>query len=77
MVTEAAVVGIPDEIKGETSFAFVIVKESAENEAEIRQMLHNHVSKNIAKFAVPSNTIIVPGLPKTRSGRNFILNNII
>ena len=70
-MTEAAVVGIPDEIKGETSFAFVIIKDTNEPEENIRKELHSHVAKNIAKFAVPSNTIIVPGLPKTRSGKYY------
>ena len=46
----------------------MIIKETSEAEDEIKKDLHSHVAKNIAKFAVPSNTIIVPGLPKTRSG---------
>lgn len=70
VVSEAAVVGIPDEIKGETPYAFVITRSSSnESDDEIRTALNSHVSKAIAKFAVPKDTIVVSGLPKTRSGK--------
>ena len=68
-IAEAAVVGIPDEIKGETSFAFVIPTVDDINEDEIRPQLNQHIATQIAKFAVPKETIFVPGLPKTRSGK--------
>ena len=35
----------------------------------MRKMLNSHVSKTIAKFAVPKDIVIVQGLPKTRSGK--------
>ena len=38
---------------------------------QICKDLNAHVATNIAKFAVPSGLVIVPGLPKTRSGKNF------
>ena len=70
VVSEAAVVGIPDEIKGETPYAFVITRSgSCESDDAIRKALNSHVSKAIAKFAVPKDTIVVKGLPKTRSGK--------
>ena len=70
MVSETAVVGIPDDIKGEVAYSFVILKENVtESEDEIRVLLNAHISKNIAKFAVPQDIVIVQGLPKTRSGK--------
>ena len=73
-IAEAAVVGIPDEIKGETSFAFVIPTVDDINEDEIRPQLNQHIATQIAKFAVPKETIFVPGLPKTRSGKFQVLH---
>ena len=74
-IAEAAVVGIPDEIKGETSFAFVIPTVDDINEDEIRPQLNQHIATQIAKFAVPKETIFVPGLPKTRSGKFQVINS--
>lgn len=69
-MSEAAVVGIPDEIKGETSFAFVVLKDDVQSDEQtIRTTLNSHIAKGIAKFAVPKDIIIVDGLPKTRSGK--------
>ena len=63
-------VGIPDEIKGESPFAFAILKENcAVSEDEVRRALVPHISTSIAKFALPQDIIIVDGLPKTRSGK--------
>ena len=67
-VNEAAVVGIPDDVKGETAFAYVILNQTDADPAEIKTDMAQHVAKQIAKFAVPKSIVIVPGLPKTRSG---------
>ncbi|MDZ4757716.1 MAG: acetate--CoA ligase [Bacteroidota bacterium] len=65
-VVESAVVGYPHEIKGQGIFAFVIITEYQENlNVEIKEA----VSKVIGPFARPDKIIIVPGLPKTRSGK--------
>lgn len=68
-VAEAAVVGMPDEIKGQAIVAFVTLKEgqlaSVEKEAEIIR----HVAAEIGAIAKPKKIIFTPELPKTRSGK--------
>jgi acetyl-CoA synthetase len=68
-VAEAAVIGIPHEIKGEAIAAFVILKEGYENTPEVRQELKTHVRKKIGPIAAPEMVIVVGELPKTRSGK--------
>jgi acetyl-CoA synthetase len=70
-VAEAAVVGIPHEIKGTGICAFVIVKPEFEK-ANVEQMvgaLKEQVRRVIGPIATPDQIRIVPGLPKTRSGK--------
>ena len=48
----------------------MILKEDvAMGEDDVRSALNAHISKSIAKFAVPKDIIVVDGLPKTRSGK--------
>jgi acetyl-CoA synthetase len=68
-VAEAAVVPIADEIKGEKLYAFVILKDSAVQDDNLRQILSQHVRKAIGGIAVPDQIQFAPGLPKTRSGK--------
>lgn len=68
-ISEAAVVGVPHDVKGEVPYAFVILKGNVEESPEHKNLTNQHVAKVIAKFAVPQDTIIVNGLPKTRSGK--------
>jgi len=67
-VIESAVVGFPHEIKGQGIFGFVIVKES-EKEIDYFSSIRETVSKYIGPIAKPDQILIVPGLPKTRSGK--------
>ncbi len=66
-VAEAAVVGRPDEIKGEGVFAFVILKTEAHEGLEVE--LRNHVAKEIGAIAKPDVIRFADNLPKTRSGK--------
>jgi acetyl-CoA synthetase len=75
-VAEAAVVGAADETTGQAVCAFVILRESAVEEADepgegadLVQELRNHVAKEIGSIAKPRQIMIVPELPKTRSGK--------
>jgi len=68
LVSEAAVISIPHDIKGETTVAFVILKQTEGSQTEIRNSIIKSVAEDIAKFAVPANIYFVKGLPKTRSG---------
>ncbi len=72
-VAEAAVVGATDPTTGQGIVAFVIVRGSvaadeASGEALIKE-LREHVSKEIGKIARPRQIMVVPELPKTRSGK--------
>ena len=67
-VAEAAVVGMPDEIKGQAIAAFVTVKEGIPDEA-LRQQLKMHVRKEIGALAQPDEIRFTNSLPKTRSGK--------
>lgn len=71
-VAEAAVVGIPDEVKGEVIVAFVVLKGSrleGENANAMTALLREWVSKEIGPIAKPSQIRYGDNLPKTRSGK--------
>jgi acetyl-CoA synthetase len=70
MVAEAAVVGATDATTGQAPVAFVILRESAgDGGADIVADLRNHVAKEIGAIAKPHKIMVVPELPKTRSGK--------
>ncbi|OMH27561.1 acetate--CoA ligase [Tersicoccus phoenicis] len=70
-VAEAAVVGAADETTGQAVIAFVILRGSAaeEDHDAMSETLRQHVGKDIGAIAKPRKVLIVPELPKTRSGK--------
>ena len=69
-VAEAAVVGAKDEDTGQAVCAFVILREEAgDGGDDIVAELRQHVRKEIGPIATPRQIMIVPELPKTRSGK--------
>jgi acetyl-CoA synthetase len=69
-VAEAAVVGASDETTGQAVCAFVILRGDATDEGDATvQALRNHVAHEIGPIAKPRSIMIVPELPKTRSGK--------
>ncbi len=69
-VAEAAVVGAADETTGQAVCAYVILRESAGDGGEgIVEELRSHVAKEIGAIAKPRQVMVVPELPKTRSGK--------
>ena len=69
-VAESAVCGIPDEIKGESIIAFIVLKESSTKSNQIlKTELINTVRDGIGPIATPSAFYFVTRLPKTRSGK--------
>jgi acetyl-CoA synthetase len=68
-VAEAAVVGRPDELKGQALVAFVTVKTGVKADAALRDELRAHVGKEIGPVAKPDDIRFAEGLPKTRSGK--------
>ena len=67
-VVESAVVGYPHEIKGNALRAFVILLNNDSNE-DMAKEIKDLISKTIGPIAKPDIIQVVPGLPKTRSGK--------
>ncbi len=72
-VAEAAVVGASDDLTGQAVVAFVILRQGEHQDEEVGDglvgELRNHVAKEIGPIAKPRQIMIVPELPKTRSGK--------
>ena len=68
-VAEAAVVGRPDEIKGEGIACFVTLVQGVEPSEELKRELREHVVKEIGALARPDEIRFTDALPKTRSGK--------
>jgi acetyl-CoA synthetase len=68
-VAEAAVVGKPDEIKGEEVVAFVILEGAFRPSEELDKALKKHVVEEIGALARPGQIRFTDALPKTRSGK--------
>ncbi|MFI6427962.1 acetate--CoA ligase [Promicromonospora sp. NPDC050880] len=76
IVAEAAVVGAADDTTGQAVVAFVILRgdhagraSTPEGAAEVQKELRDHVGKEIGPIAKPKKILVVPELPKTRSGK--------
>jgi len=68
-VAEAAVVGRPDDLKGQALVCFVTLKNSISPSPELKEALRQHVAKEIGALARPDDVRFAAGLPKTRSGK--------
>jgi acetyl-CoA synthetase len=68
-VAEAAVVGRPDELKGQAISAFVTLEGGRKGNDELKQELRAHVAKEIGSLAKPDDIRFTDALPKTRSGK--------
>ena len=67
-VVESALVGYPHDIKGNALYAFVILKDDSKKQ-NIESEINELISKTIGPIAKPDKIQLVPGLPKTRSGK--------
>jgi acetyl-CoA synthetase len=68
-VAEAAVIGIPDEIKGDVPKAYVVLKVGYQPSEELKKELKEWVAKEIGPIARPEDIEFRDKLPKTRSGK--------
>ena len=68
-VAEAAVIGVPDEVKGEAIRAFVTPRQGFETGDELQRALIRHVRDELGPIATPAEVTFVESLPKTRSGK--------
>jgi acetyl-CoA synthetase len=68
-VAEAAVVGRPDELKGQALVCFVTLKNGVTATPELKEAIRAHVAREIGSLARPDDVRFAAGLPKTRSGK--------
>ncbi|WP_290434809.1 acetate--CoA ligase [Aeromonas caviae] len=68
-IAEAAVVGVPHEIKGQGIYAYVTLIAGAEPSRELHKEVKEWVRKEIGAIATPDVIHWAEGLPKTRSGK--------
>ncbi len=68
-VAEAAVIGKPDEVKGEVIVAFVILREGVKESEDLKKELAKHVRGVLGPVAYPEIVYFVKDVPKTRSGK--------
>ena len=68
-VAEAAVVGMPHDVKGQGIYAFVTLNAGVEEDEALRAELVQWVRREIGPIATPDALQFAPGLPKTRSGK--------
>ncbi|EME52282.1 putative acetate--CoA ligase [Rhodococcus ruber BKS 20-38] len=68
-VVEAAVVGMPDQLRGEVLEAFVVLRDGVEGTDELEAELQQLVKRKFAAHAYPRTVHFVPQLPKTPSGK--------
>ena len=68
-VAEAAVIGIPDELRGSVIYAYCILVAGQYGSDELVNALKDHIRREIGPIAVPTQIEFVSVLPKTRSGK--------
>ncbi|PEQ93972.1 acetyl-coenzyme A synthetase [Bacillus sp. AFS006103] len=68
-VSETAIIGIPDEIKGEVPLVFVRLADGYKGTEELKQQINNRIIQQIGKIATPKSIIFTDMLPKTVSGK--------
>lgn len=67
-INESAVIGVPDEIKGEVPIAFVVYQ-GEKNQEDLKKEVIGQIRKEIGPIALPKEVYVVMDLPKTRSGK--------
>ncbi|WP_045522238.1 acetate--CoA ligase [Neobacillus niacini] len=68
-VSETAIIGIPDEIKGEVPLVFVRLADGYEETEDLKQQINDQIIQQIGKIAAPKSIIFTDMLPKTVSGK--------
>ncbi len=68
-VAEAAAIGVPDEIKGETVTIFIVLRQEYEATDEVRDGIKAKVAEHLGKALTPGQVLFVSDLPKTRNAK--------
>jgi len=65
-VQEAAVIGVPDKLRGEVPCAYIVLKEGAGFD---RRAMMKHLQENLANFKLPKDIVVLEALPKNATGK--------
>jgi acetyl-CoA synthetase len=68
-VAESAAIGVPNALKGESIWCFVVLKPGVDAERTLATVLRNVVADQLGRSFLPSKVVFVPDLPKTRSAK--------
>jgi acetyl-CoA synthetase len=70
-IAESAIVGFPNEVKGNALYGYVILKETLEKNSfdKLRKEINQMITEHIGPIAKLNKIQVTPGLPKTRSGK--------
>ncbi|MBI5668237.1 MAG: acetate--CoA ligase [Chloroflexi bacterium] len=68
-VAEAAVIGVPDDVRGNVIYAYCILRSGFQASDDLVDKLKEHVKHEVGPIAVPAKIEIVSSLPKTKSGK--------
>jgi acetyl-CoA synthetase len=68
-VAEAAAIGVPDEVKGESLVAFVVLRPNVADSPELRRQLSGRITEELGKALAPKAVEVVGELPKTRNAK--------
>ena len=68
-VAESAVIGVPDELKGERIKAYVVLRAGHQPTDTLKTVLRDHIRRELGPIATPSEIEFIDTLPKTRSGK--------
>lgn len=68
-VKEAAAIGVPHEVKGETAVVFIVLKPGNEPSPELSQAIGETIAARLGKALKPEKILFVPDLPKTRNAK--------
>ena len=68
-VAEAAVIAVPDDVRGNVIYAYCILRAGVQASEQLREAVKDHIRHEVGPIAVPSKIEFVDALPKTRSGK--------
>jgi acetyl-CoA synthetase len=68
-VAESAVIGVPDEVRGNVIYAYCILRQGFQGSEALADQLKEHIRREVGPIAVPAKIEFVSALPKTRSGK--------
>jgi len=68
-VLESAVIGVPDQVKGETAVCFVVLQDKAVFTPTLKKELYETIERQLGKALIPSKIYQISELPKTRNGK--------